>query len=422
MPLEQQKPHIILLTYYFPPSGAVGGVRPSRFCKYLKRLGYTCDVVTASEQPPGGTPGVTCVPDRLGRFWEGKSQTSSPLGLAGHFERIIRRFVIPGCVGTVWAADASRCCLELARRRPGKEVVLLTTQPPIGAVFAGLLAVLQGRLPWIADFRDPISFGSEFTRWPRVTEWILILLESMVHRHAAAVIANTERAAEVWRARFPWARGRIHVVWNGFDPEDRLQALPLIASQVRTIIHAGELYEGRNPNLVLEALARLRARGEPAASAVRIMLVGATSHLAGIDSELFDSATHDGWLDLRAPVPQREAHRLVAQSGFLLLVQPQSRVQVPAKLFSYIFIGRPILALVPPGSSVEYVLANAGVPYRCVYTSDSPAEADRKLLEFLRLPSDPVPFSSWFETHFNACRQTGQLAAIIQSIVDLPYL
>lgn len=418
--LEQAKPHIILLSYYYPPSGAVGGVRPFRFCKYLKRLGYTCDVVTATEQPPGGTPGVTWVPDRLGPIWEGTSR--QPLGLSGHFERVLRRFVIPGCVGIVWAAKAARRCLELSRRRPGREVVLLTTQPPIGAMVAGLLALLQERVRWIADFRDPMSFGSESSVWPRITQWILTLLESIAHRHAAAVIANTEHAAEVWRSRFPWARRKIHVVWNGFDAEDGLQALPLAASTERTIIHAGDLYEGRNPNSIVEAFARLRAAGQPETSNVRILLVGPIANRAGIDWKLYHAATGDGWLELREPVPAREAQRLVAQCGFLLLLQPQSRVQVPAKLFNYIFIGRPILALVPPGSSVEYVLAKAGVPYRCVYTGDPPAEVDRKLLEFLRLPSRPVRFSSWFETHFDAGRQTGQLAAIVQSTVDAALL
>jgi len=285
-----------------------------------------------------------------------------------------------------------------------------------------VLAVLQERVRWIADFRDPFSFGSEFFVWPRITQWTLKLLESIAHRHAAAVIANTERTADVWRSRYPWARRRIHVVWNGFDPEGGLQSLPLAASTERTIVHAGELYEGRNPNPIVEAFARLRALGRPETSNVRILLVGPVGNLVGIDWDLYHAATGEGWLELREPVPAQEAQRLVAQSGFLLLVQPQSRVQVPAKLFNYIFIGRPILALVPPGSSVEYVLAKAGVPYRCVYTCDPPAEVDRKLLEFLRLPSDPVRFSSWFETNFDAGRQTGQLAAIVQSTLDAPLL
>jgi glycosyltransferase involved in cell wall biosynthesis len=347
-------------------------------------------------------------------MWEGK--TRRPLGLGGHFERILRRFVIPGCTGIVWAADAAKCCLELAHKRPGQKVVLLTTYPPVGVALAGLLAVIQAPVRWVADFRDPVCIGSEVVDWPRLAKWTLTLLESVTYRHAAAVIANTEHVADVWRERFPWARKRIHVIWNGFDPEDRLQALPLAVSPVRTIIHAGDLYHGRNPNLIVEAFARLRALGKPETSNVRIVLVGPVGNFTGIDWDLHDAATRDGWLEFRKPVPRREAQHLVAQAGGLLLLQPGSRNRVPAKLFDYIFIGRPILALVPPDSSVEYVLAHAGVPYRCVYTCDPPAEIDRKLLEFLRLPTDPVPFSSWFETHFDSRRQTGQLAALLESI------
>jgi glycosyltransferase involved in cell wall biosynthesis len=414
--LQPDKPHIILLAYYFPPSDAVGGARPFRFFKYLQRLGYTCEVVTACEQPPGGTPGVTCVPDRLGVLWATKTRQS--LGLGGHFERAIRRFILPGCVGVVWAADAARCCLELARRRQGQKVVLVTTCPPIGPNLVGHLVVLQARIPWIADFRDPMSFGSgNADRYP-VAMWILSRLESIVHRYADAVVANAESAAKVWRTRFPWARKRIHVIWNGYDPENRLRALPLAEPPARTIVHAGDLYDGRNPNLIVEAFARLRARGEPETSNARILLVGPIEAATGTNWDVCNAATRDGWLELRKPIPRVEAQRLVAQSAGLLLLQPQTVFQVPAKLFDYISIGRPVLALVPRDSAVEYLLANSGVPYRCIYASDTPAEADRKLLEFLRLPTDPAPFNSWFESNFSAPRQTDQLAAIVQAVVD----
>ena len=104
------------------------------------------------------------------------------------------------------------------------------------------------------------------------------------------------------------------------------------------------------------------------------------------------------------------------EADALLLVQPQSDVQVPGKLFEYICIGRPVLALVPRASAVEAILAKSGIPNVCLYADDAPEAADQKLLEFLRLPNTPTPASEWFRTNFNAEEQTKQLAAIVETV------
>ena len=115
-------------------------------------------------------------------------------------------------------------------------------------------------------------------------------------------------------------------------------------------------------------------------------------------------------------VPKSDAWRVMAESDFLLLLQPQSAVQVPGKLFEYVCVGRPILAVAPPRSAVEEILENAGIPHACIYPTDDPASVDRKLLAFLRLPSGPVPFSAWFESRFDAEGQAAQLASIIDAV------
>ena len=115
-------------------------------------------------------------------------------------------------------------------------------------------------------------------------------------------------------------------------------------------------------------------------------------------------------------VSKADALRLNEEADGLLLLQPQSDVQVPGKIFEYICIGRPILALVPRESAVEQVLAKSGVPYVCLYSDDEPEIMDQKVLQFLRLPSRSVPYSDWFRNNFNAEYQAAQLASIIGQI------
>jgi hypothetical protein len=218
------------------------------------------------------------------------------------------------------------------------------------------------------------------------------------------------------RARFPRAAPKVQVIWNGFDPEQRPYPRPTPPRSYKTLVHTGAMYDGRNADVVLESLARLRDANQEARD-TRVILLGEIGGHSGARIELYARAEREGWLERRSKtVPKSEAWRIMAESDFLLLLQPQSAVQVPGKLFEYVCVGRPILAVAPPRSAIEEILDNAGIAHACLYPNDDPAAIDRKLLEFLRLPSGPVPFSAWFESRFDAERQASQLVSIIDAV------
>ena len=108
----------------------------------------------------------------------------------------------------------------------------------------------------------------------------------------------------------------------------------------------------------------------------------------------------------------------MAEADYLLLLDLNelgTGSQVPGKLFEYIRIGRPILAFTVRDSSTSRLLAQSGIPYQCVYQSDSSDEVDRKVSAFLSLQSRPVAPSDWFQTNFNAVAQTQKLADLFAS-------
>jgi hypothetical protein len=144
--------------------------------------------------------------------------------------------------------------------------------------------------------------------------------------------------------------------------------------------------------------------------------VGSIDAKAGFNQALCDQAQRDGWLELRPSVPRSQAQRLMEEADGLLLVQPQSDTQVPGKLFEYICIGRPILALVPRSSGVEQILQKASTPNVCIYGDEPGDMVDGKLLEFLRLPNAATAPSEWFQSSFDASQQTAALAKVIEGI------
>ena len=407
------KPHVILIAYHFPPGPEIGAVRPFRFYKYLTRMGYRCHVITASAQTQASDD-LLFLPDDLREVWEGTGEQRK--SFKAYQELLVRKIAFPGHIGIMWAFAAAAQCHQLLRKYPGEKFVVFSTYPPLGVIPAGLMAYVRDRLPWIADFRDPlgVGLGDEFTSnnqrfWNRQ-------LEARVFRQASAIIANVDAAAEMWRKIYPRHARKLHVIPNGFDPEDVPRAREIPPRSQKILLHAGALYHGRNPNGILGSLARLRAAAAPEASSAKIVLIGSVDAKTGMNQALCEQGHREGWLELRPPVARAESQRLMEEADALLLVQPQSDVQVPGKLFEYICIGRPVLALVPRASAVEAILAKSGIPNVCIYADDAAQAADQKLLEFLRLPNTPTPTSEWFRTNFNAEEQTKQLAAIVETV------
>jgi hypothetical protein len=414
--VPKAKPQLILIAYHFPPAPEMGALRPYRFYKYLKRMGFECHVITASEQGSEHPADVHFVSDELREVWEGPP--NQRLSLRAYEELLVRKLMFPGHVGIMWSIRAASLCHKLIADHPGERFVLFSTYPPLGTLITGLFVHLREKIPWIADFRDPLGIGLGEAKISRLAQFWNRRLESTVFRMTSAIIANVEGAADFWRKRYPRSRGKLHVICNGFDPDDAPHAREIIQDTRKLIVHAGGLYHGRSPRVVLDSLARLRAKRVGEILSAHILLVGAFDTKVGLDGTMYQRAQQDGWLELRPAVPRNEALRLMEEAHSLLLVQPQSDVQVPGKLFEYICIGRPILAIVPKGSAVEQILQNAGVPYVCIFPGDDPEIADQKLLDFLRLPITPVPYGAWFRDNFDATIQAEQLASIIETCDD----
>ncbi|HBY61349.1 MAG TPA: hypothetical protein DEH78_16125, partial [Solibacterales bacterium] len=326
-------------------------------------------------------------------------QAAGAIPLRFQFEAFLKKYVLKGYFPFLWARDAARQAQIVLDANPGIGAVF-STFPPLADHLAAMMLRRRGGLRWIADYRDPVDTG--------LNNRLVAFIERRMMHGADAIVANTGAAADDYRRRFPRASSKVHVITNGFDPEDRLAALPLPARDHRVLLHAGAMYYGRNANLLVAALAHLRPPG------VRLALIGPVSYAAGLDEPLYRSAADEGWLEfVRESVPRAEAQRRTQEANGLVILQPQSVRQIPSKLFEYILIGRPILCLAPPRSAIEEVLARSGVPYVCLYSDDTVAEAAAKLDRYLAFPSEPTAPSPWFMETFDARPQAEYLARLL---------
>jgi glycosyltransferase involved in cell wall biosynthesis len=407
------EPLTLIFAYHYPPENTIGAARPFRFAKYLSRLGHNCHVITAADVRRSPELNAQYVPDRF--------ITNPKEGVGYEIERLIRRLLLPGVTGTQWAVHAYQAALRYLRDNPHGPVTVLSTYPPLGTHLAGYWLSQRKKLPWIADLRDPVADNPGTPGYAGVTQPTYRKLERIFVRAADRVIANTDAAAQKLQRAYPDRANRIQVIWNGFDPEQRLRPLPLPERGQRILAHVGELYGGRSLAPILYSVRRLVDQGRVDPAAFQIRQVGDVVPTSVPDAEFNARAEAEGWWSLRAErVQQSEAHRLIQTAHGLLLIQPQSALQVPGKLYEYLQIGRPILAFVPKNSPVERILSRSGIPFVCVYPDVPAEELDRGVEQFIRLDVPDTQPNAWFEQEFNAEDHARRVSAMIGELTGVP--
>jgi glycosyltransferase involved in cell wall biosynthesis len=403
IPLTSAPSVLIIFAYHFPPENAVGSLRPFRFYKYLTRRGLDCHVITAARG--AATDGFNEIRDPFG----------IERGLGNIVELGIRKIFLPGAMGIRWSGQAQEAAERLLVKHRGSAGVVFSSYPPLGPHLAAWRISSRLRLPWIADFRDPLGTALSDKYFTSTRQKLLLGLEEWIMRRARFVLANTDAAADRLRNLYPEHSEKVHLVWNGFDPEDRIRPRSLTKRPYKMITHVGELYSGRTVKPIIESIARLIGQQRLRANEVRLRLVGPADHSCLPTENLLESAQAEGWLEFTNElIPKEEANKIAADSDGLLLLQPQSALQVPGKLFEYLQLRHPILAFVARQSPSERILSQCGVPYRAVYPDSKPSQWDDSIAEFIKLRGEYTAGNGWFEQHFNVEHQTRFLHDLIE--------
>ena len=407
---SQPLPGVLIVSYYFPPANFIGAARPFRYAKYLRRLGYPVSVVTAGHAP--GLPGWNSVLRR-----PGDAPVKTAVRLAAALCAKVQRFLLPYNEQLPWLPHALSAAEETIRRRPPR--IVYSTSPPLVPHLAALMLKWRHGLKWVADFRDPLVGNT--CRVRKFAAGYDQALEHLIFANADVLTAVTDAAVDSWRVRYPRWASKFRVMWNGFDPDEAIRPLPVDGRPFKLMVHAGNMYAGRSPHRLLASIERLIRAGRLDPHALRLRFIGSVeSDALPLDRPPAATLLALGCLDCRNEVvPREDAHRAIAESDYLLLLEaPDNTTTVPGKLFEYIPVGRPILALTAENSPVDRILARSGLPYACLYPADSESVTDAKVSKFFAMGSEPVTPSAWFQEEFDSSRQVSQLAALLNQLAE----
>jgi hypothetical protein len=347
---------VLIVSYYFAPSPAVGAKRFSFLTREFERLGYDVHVIThemrdwkygkSDDSLPIATNVHRCDSIRL------------PLTGTGFFPRainaVLRKLLAPVGFEYFWARAATRKALQVARDlRPG---IVIATSPAHAAVIAGARIARKLGWPLILDYRDPWS-AYEWPSWRRgkITQWFARRIEQGLVRQSAARVLNTPAMRDWFEKFFPHSlAARNFVIPNGFDAAPAARGPE--ASGPIEIVHAGEIFAGRSLVPVLRAMQRLAAR-HPGRD-LRLTTYGA---LPAAELQRIRDASLENLVQVRQRIPFAELFAALQRAHLLLaVVSDHMSYSTPYKVYDYMATGRPILGLAPKGAALFNLLSDSG--------------------------------------------------------------
>lgn len=345
---------ILLITYHFAPSAASGTFRMLGFARHLPTFGWQPLVVAPPTLP-----------------WE---PMDAQLGEQVRVETIVQPVPYPAAAprllrkfapNAIWLPRALAACKRVIREH-GPDVVL-TSGPPHCVHALGHYLKRSTGLPWVADFRDPwISDGTG-----RKLSWMqrfALSWERRVFRNADLILANAPNARRMFMDAYPLDRAKVVTLTNGFDPRPTPDDARPEGRGCLRLLHAGEIYLGRDPLPLLAALAQLNAECASARS-YQLQILGRN------EIDLAAVLHKRGWEDLVHVVGQSAYHEsldAMARADILVLFdQPGRTIGVPAKLYEYLGAGRPILALADRNGDTAAILQASGVLHRIAAPNDA---------------------------------------------------
>ncbi|HEX8059452.1 MAG TPA: glycosyltransferase family 4 protein [Cyclobacteriaceae bacterium] len=428
---------VLIVTYYWPPSGGSGVQRWLKFVKYLDQAGWETIVVT-----PGNPSFQMSDPSLLDDIpaktevvklpiWEpydtfykisgffGKKKpgamdmiSTEKMSMSKRFISWVRGNMMIPDPRVFWVRPASKYLADLIKARDIDKII--TTGPPHSIHLIGLR--LKKKFPavkWIADFRDPWS------EWDLLDTLMLSRAARNRHRKLERTVlqeANRVITIAPFHVKlFEKLGGRpVDLITNGFDTDD-FQKVQRTKTQRFTIRHTGVVDELRDPRPFMLALKKFVEADPSVKGNVIIEFIG------NVNSSFMTYVLGDPVLSsitkFTSTIPHKELLKLYGQTDLLLLVLAHTAAapgNLPGKLFEYLASGIPIVAVGPVVGDAADVIGKSGAGE--IFERNDEASMIAMLRKHFAMWKEGNIISTTDATPFTRKKLTDQLIGILESL------
>lgn len=359
---------VLILTYYWPPSGGAGVQRWVKFVKYFRKFDWE-PIVYIPENPH-----YPVIDNSFGKdipndikilshpIWEpysfykkfmgmkkgeavqhGFIQEKKRSNLKSKISLWVRsNFFIPDA-RKFWIKPSIKYLTNYFKDAE-KPDVIISTGPPHSVHLIGLGLKKNLKIAWVADFRDPWT-GIDFYSQLKLTK----LADNYHHKLENKVLTNADKVIAIGWHMADELKGlgakEVEVITNGFDESDFKESIKTVKNKKFTISHIGSLNKDRNPTILWPALKEIIAKNEVFKNSFNLKLVGKVDHF------VLGSIEENGlseYLEKIDYLPHNEISNVLTSSDILLLLlndTPNIEGIVTGKIFEYLASQRPILCI-----------------------------------------------------------------------------
>ncbi|MDB5034856.1 MAG: glycosyl transferase, group 1 [Chlorobi bacterium] len=374
---------VLIVAYYFPPSGGPGVQRVLKYVQYLRDFGWEPVVLTVKDGnfPARDESLLAKIPSDvkvirtdifepydLYRKLTGKQKSAAidvntmhkegaKLPASERVAEFIRAtlFIPDARIG--WYGSGIKAGMRAIAEE--KIDAIYSSSPPYTCALIARGLKRKSGLPWVAGFRDPwTGFITTPKRWA-VPARIDRTLEQAVFKEADAVevawLGITKDALKKYPNLDP---AKFHHLPNGFDSSD----FPPVDQASRTddrftVTYTGSMYGRRNPDAFLKAVERLAMRGEIDPAKIRLRFIG---RFGDEVKAMFDASALVKSIEVVGYMPQQESIRQLLLADALLLIVDEcdeSDEVVPGKVYEYLGSGHPVITVAPEKGAIADLIA-----------------------------------------------------------------
>lgn len=372
--------NFLVVAYYFPPSGGPGVQRVLKHIKYIRQFGWQPIVLTVEngQFPARDESLIAEIPDDvivrrtkiyepydIYRFFTGKKpgtpidvntikKEDQSLNFKERISEFIRAtFFIPDArIG--WLLTAKKEALKIINEYNCKAIY--SSSPPYTCSLIARYAKRKTNLPWVAGLRDPwTGFISAPKRWflPAIIDRSL---EKSVFEESNFVECAWEGIIKDAFNKYPSLdKDKFIHVPNGFDSED-FPDVDYKRNEKFTLTYTGSMYGRRNPLALLTAIEKLLSDNKISANDFKLKFIGRFGNEV---LEMFDNCSFKQNIEIIGYIPHKDSIAHLMTSDALLLVVDESKESeeiVPGKVYEYIGVQRPILAIAPTNGAIARLI------------------------------------------------------------------
>lgn len=380
---------VLIITYYWPPSGGITVLRCLKIAKYLRQYGWEPIIYTAenAHYPFIDHSNDKDIPADIeiikGKIWEPyglykkftgqKSDTNvnnvfytteEKTGLKHKLAVWIRsNFFIPDARAK-WIPPSVKVLSEYLKKH--KIDAILSNGPPHSNTRIATIISKKYGIPWLADFQDP---------WTQVDYFKMLNLTSKGRaKHIKMEQEALEQSSAITIVSKSWKKDiealgaqNVSVIPWGFDPDDYPDQANTEVEKYFGFTHVGIMGHDRNPVNFLNVLKTLCIEDPIFSSQLKLTLLGQVDH--NVVNEISAHGLNEQ-TDYLGTAPRKDALSITISSPILLLLlnqQENAEGRIPGKLFEYLASKRPILALGPIQSDVKDIIESSHAGYYCAY-------------------------------------------------------